>query len=70
MDSSGEPGCEADGQSETADPLALTALTADLHALIDRLEADWRERRTIRRETADDLRDLRARAERLLGATG
>ena len=70
MDTSGEPGCETDGRSKTAGSLALIALTAELHVLVDRLETDWRERRTIRRETADDLHDLRARAERLLRATG
>jgi hypothetical protein len=42
-------------------------LAADLNALVDRLEVDWRSRRLLDQETVEQVRDLRFRAEGLFG---
>ena len=44
----------------------LATLAGDLTLLVDRLQSDWDECRTVRPETAEELHDLRRRAERLL----
>ena len=46
--------------------LALAALAAELQGLVEQLESDWRESRIIKRETVEDLHDLRDRARQLL----
>ena len=45
---------------------ALATLASDLTLLVDRLQSDWNERRTVHPETAEKLQDPRERAERLL----
>ena len=44
----------------------LATLAGDLTSLVDRLQADWHEQRTVRPETAKELHEMRERAERLL----
>jgi hypothetical protein len=57
-------------QARPGGSFALAALTAELRGLVDQLEMDWRNDRMIRRETVEDLHDLRARADQLLETVG
>jgi hypothetical protein len=68
MDSTSELSTETIQQSRTGGSLAIAALAAELQGLVEQLEADWHENRMIRRETVEDLHDLRARAGQLLDA--
>lgn len=66
MDPTGELRTETAQQPRTGHSLAVAALTAELLGLVEQLEADWLEYRIIRRETVEDLHDLRDRAGQLL----
>ena len=66
MNSTGELRTETIWRSRTGGSLAIAALAAELQGLVEQLEADWREDRMIKRETVEDLHDLRARAGQLL----
>ena len=66
MNSASEVPAEAIHKSTTGGSLAIAALAAELQGLVEQLEADWRESRMIKRETLEDLHDLRARAGQLL----
>jgi len=59
-----------DGQIIDVNPVSLETLAGDLTLLVDRLQTDWDERRLVRPEIAEELHDLRERAERLLCTWG
>lgn len=63
MDTSAELHIGTSPADSTLSPIAL--LTADLQALVGRLEEDWLERETIKNGAAEELRALRLRAEQL-----
>lgn len=48
---------------------SIASLTSELERLVERLEADWSSDRQISRRNAEDLHDLRVRAEQLLSTT-
>ena len=54
------------GQPRPGPSLAVAALAAELQGLVEQFEADWRESQIIKRETVEDLHDLRDRARQLL----
>jgi len=54
------------GEINELESSGLTTLAGDLTSLVDRLQSDWNERRTVRPETAKELHEMRERAERLL----
>lgn len=54
------------GEIIELDSLRLANLAGDLTSLVDHLQADWDDRRTVRPETAQELHEMRERAERLL----
>ncbi len=66
---------DVNGELRTANATASTAsssiaaLTGELEQLVERLEADWWSDRQISPLDAEDLHDLRVRAERLLATT-
>ena len=64
---------DVNGELRTANAMAdassIAALTGELERLVERLEADWSSDRQISLRDADDLHDLRVRAERLLAKT-
>lgn len=66
---------DVNGELRTADATAgttsssIAALTGELAQFVERLEADWSSDRQTRRRAAEDLHDLRVRAERLLATT-
>ena len=47
--------------------LQLAALASELTALVDEMEAGWRERGIVSKESARRLHSVRERADRLLG---
>ena len=66
---------ETDGELRT-EPLtragwssAIGGLTTELQHVVEQLEEDWQLRHRIRLNTAEDLHDLRLRAERLLSSS-
>ena len=66
MDTVSELRTETGQHPRTVGSLAIAALAAELQGLVEQLESDWREGRIIKRETVEDLHDLRARAGQLL----
>ena len=67
METSGEVREATVVEAKDAGTLSIAALTADLKALVDQLEADWADRVFVRSETAARVHELRERAERLFG---
>lgn len=47
-------------------PASIGSLAVELQRVVDQLESDWSDRHMIGRKTAQDLHDLRLRAELLL----
>ena len=47
------------------EPAAIGNLAIELQRVVDQLEADWRQKHHIGRKAAEDLHDLRVRAESL-----
>lgn len=48
---------------------AIGGLTSELQRVVEQLEADWRQHRSICRDTAAEIHALRVRAERLLSSS-
>ena len=48
------------------EPSPIGGLTTELERVVDQLESDWRDRHLIGRKAAEDLHNLRVRAEKLL----
>ena len=59
----------ANAMSQGIAPSSITVLAGELEQLVERLEAEWSSDRRITRRNAEDLHDLRVRAERLLATT-
>jgi len=59
---------DTNGELRT-EPSPIGGLTTELQRVVDQLESDWRDRHRIGRQTADDLHELRMRAERLLSSS-
>ena len=64
MGKNGKPRSDPEGSTGG---LQTAELAADLNAVVDRLEGDWRSGRWVFRDTAQQLHDLRAKAEQLFG---
>ena len=62
---------DVNGELRTASTVtsSIAALTGELEQLVERLEADWSSGRQISPRNAEDLHELRVRAERLLATT-
>ena len=54
------------GENTEPDSSGLAMLAHDLNSMVDRLQSDWDQRRTVRPEVAKELRKLRQRAETML----
>lgn len=48
------------------DPSSIGGLTIELERVVEQLESDWRDRHRIGQKAAEDLHNLRVRAEKLL----